>query len=82
MVRACRHADAVERAATYRQIMDGAAATFGRVVVALLIGALWTIPVGVADRLQSEAGAHRAAAGADRGVGSGDRAVSDRAAWC
>ena len=28
--------------------MEGAGATFGRVVAALLIGALWTIPVGVA----------------------------------
>ncbi len=32
----------------FRQILEGAAATFGRVVAALLIGALWTIPVGVA----------------------------------
>ncbi len=32
----------------YRQIMEGTVATFGRVVAALLIGALWTIPVGVA----------------------------------
>jgi NitT/TauT family transport system permease protein len=31
-----------------RQIFEGAGATFGRVVAALLIGALWTIPVGVA----------------------------------
>jgi NitT/TauT family transport system permease protein len=31
-----------------RQILEGAGATFGRVVAALLIGALWTIPVGVA----------------------------------
>ena len=31
-------------------------------------------------RLQSQAGAHRAAAGADRSFGSGDRAVSHRAA--
>ncbi|MFZ0794075.1 MAG: ABC transporter permease subunit [Candidatus Korobacteraceae bacterium] len=31
-----------------RQILQGAAATFGRVIAALLIGALWTIPVGVA----------------------------------
>jgi NitT/TauT family transport system permease protein len=32
----------------FRQIMEGAGATFGRVLLALLIGALWTIPVGVA----------------------------------
>ncbi len=32
----------------FRQILQGAAATFGRVWAALLIGALWTIPVGVA----------------------------------
>ena len=32
----------------YRQILVGATATFGRVVVALLIGSFWTIPVGVA----------------------------------
>jgi NitT/TauT family transport system permease protein len=32
----------------YRQILQGAAATFGRVIAALLIGSLWTIPVGVA----------------------------------
>ena len=32
----------------YHQIMAGAAATFGRVLVALVIGSLWTIPVGVA----------------------------------
>jgi len=32
----------------FRQILQGAAATFGRVIAALLIGALWTIPVGVA----------------------------------
>jgi len=31
-----------------RQILQGAAATFGRVLAALLIGALWTVPVGVA----------------------------------
>ena len=31
----------------FRQILEGAAATFGRVIAALLIGALWTIPVGV-----------------------------------
>ncbi len=35
-------------ASEYRQIMEGAAATFGRVVAALLIGTLWTVPVGVA----------------------------------
>ncbi len=35
-------------ASDYRQMMEGAVATFGRVVAALLIGALWTIPVGVA----------------------------------
>ena len=35
-------------AGEYRQIMEGAAATFGRVVAALLIGTLWTVPVGVA----------------------------------
>jgi len=38
------HLDAGE----YRQIMEGAAATFGRVLVALAIGTLWTVPVGVA----------------------------------
>ena len=32
----------------YRQILEGTGATFGRVMVALLIGSLWTIPVGVA----------------------------------
>jgi NitT/TauT family transport system permease protein len=32
----------------FRQIMEGAGATFGRVLLALLIVALWTIPVGVA----------------------------------
>ena len=32
----------------YHQIMTGAAATFGRVLIALVIGSLWTIPVGVA----------------------------------
>jgi NitT/TauT family transport system permease protein len=32
----------------FRQILQGAAATFGRVLAALLIGALWTVPVGVA----------------------------------
>jgi len=32
----------------FRQILQGAGATFGRVLAALLIGALWTIPVGVA----------------------------------
>ena len=31
-----------------RQILEGAGATFGRVLAALLIGAAWTIPVGVA----------------------------------
>jgi len=35
-------------AGEYRQIMEGAAATFGRVLVALVIGTLWTVPVGVA----------------------------------
>ncbi len=32
----------------YREIVRGAAATFARVVAALLIGTLWTVPVGVA----------------------------------
>ncbi len=32
----------------FRQILEGTGATFGRVMVALLIGSLWTIPVGVA----------------------------------
>ena len=32
----------------YRQILEGAGATFGRVTAALIIGTLWTIPVGVA----------------------------------
>jgi NitT/TauT family transport system permease protein len=32
----------------YRQILLGAGATFLRVIVALVLGALWTIPVGVA----------------------------------
>ena len=32
----------------YKQILDGTVATFGRVMVALIIGSLWTIPVGVA----------------------------------
>ena len=35
-------------AGEYREIMQGAAATFGRVWAALLIGTLWTVPVGVA----------------------------------
>ncbi|MGC2110189.1 MAG: ABC transporter permease subunit [Candidatus Korobacteraceae bacterium] len=35
-------------AGDFHQILAGTAATFGRVMVALLIGALWTIPVGVA----------------------------------
>jgi NitT/TauT family transport system permease protein len=35
-------------AAEYREILQGAAATFLRVIVALAIGSLWTIPVGVA----------------------------------
>ncbi len=32
----------------FRQILEGAGATFLRVIVALVIGSLWTIPVGVA----------------------------------
>ena len=32
----------------YRQIAEGAMATFGRVLAALVLGSLWTIPVGVA----------------------------------
>src|SRR5450432_1552527 len=32
----------------YRELLTGAGATFLRVLAALLIGALWTIPVGVA----------------------------------
>ncbi len=32
----------------YRQILEGAGATFARVTAALVIGSLWTIPVGVA----------------------------------
>jgi NitT/TauT family transport system permease protein len=35
-------------ASDFKQILQGAAATFGRVMIALIIGALWTIPVGVA----------------------------------
>jgi NitT/TauT family transport system permease protein len=38
------HLDAGE----YRQILEGAGATFGRVLVALVIGTVWTVPVGVA----------------------------------
>jgi NitT/TauT family transport system permease protein len=34
--------------AEYREILVGAGATFLRVIVALVIGSLWTIPVGVA----------------------------------
>src|SRR5579863_4265173 len=34
-------------ATEYRQMMEGAGATFGRVTLALVIGSLWTIPVGV-----------------------------------
>ncbi len=34
--------------AEYREMLSGACATFLRVIVALLIGSLWTIPVGVA----------------------------------
>src|SRR6516165_51036 len=34
--------------AEYQELLRGAAATFLRVVVALVIGSLWTIPVGVA----------------------------------
>jgi NitT/TauT family transport system permease protein len=32
----------------YRQMAEGTMATFGRVVAALVLGSLWTIPVGVA----------------------------------
>ena len=32
----------------FRQMLEGAGATFGRVIAALAIGSLWTIPVGVA----------------------------------
>src|SRR5579871_5719650 len=32
----------------YRQIAEGAMATFGRVLAALVLGSFWTIPVGVA----------------------------------
>jgi NitT/TauT family transport system permease protein len=32
----------------FRQILEGTGATFARVVVALIVGSLWTIPVGVA----------------------------------
>jgi len=35
-------------AGDFHQIVEGAAATFGRVIAALLIGSVWTIPVGVA----------------------------------
>ena len=35
-------------ASDFKQILQGAAATFGRVMIALIVGALWTIPVGVA----------------------------------
>ncbi len=34
--------------AEYRALLVGAAATFGRVIAALLLSALWTIPAGVA----------------------------------
>ena len=50
----------------------GLGATFLRVNLALLIGALWTIPAGVAIGFNPRAGAHRATAGADRRFGSGD----------
>ena len=36
------------RAAQYIELLKGAAATFGRVNLSLLLAALWTIPVGVA----------------------------------
>jgi NitT/TauT family transport system permease protein len=32
----------------FRQILEGTGATFARVMVALIVGSLWTIPVGVA----------------------------------
>jgi NitT/TauT family transport system permease protein len=35
-------------AAEYREVLEGAGATFLRVLAALAIGSLWTIPVGVA----------------------------------
>lgn len=35
-------------AAEFREMLEGAGATFLRVIVALALGALWTIPVGVA----------------------------------
>ncbi len=34
--------------ADFRQILEGTGATFARVMVALIVGSLWTIPVGVA----------------------------------
>ncbi len=32
----------------YRQILEGTGATFARVMIALMVGSLWTIPAGVA----------------------------------
>ena len=32
----------------YRQILEGTGATFARVMIALIVGSLWTIPAGVA----------------------------------
>ncbi len=54
----------------------GLGATFLRVNLALLLGALWTIPVGVTIGLQSSAGAHCAAAGADCSLCAGDGVVA------
>ena len=61
-------------------IFRGAGATFLRVELTLVLAGLWTIPVGVFVGLQPQARGHRAAHRADRGIGSGDRAVSHRAA--
>ena len=58
------------------ELFEGAGATFLRVNAALLIAALWTIPVGVAIGFHPAPGAHRAAAGADRRVRTGDGALS------
>ena len=56
-------------------LLGGAAATFLRVNVSLLLASAWTIPVGVTIGFQSQAGTHCAAAGADGGVVSGDGAL-------
>ena len=66
----------------YVTLLGSALRTFLRVNLALILGALWTIPVGVAIGFNPRLARDGATAGADCRVGAGHGAVSRACCWC